>query len=782
MQNPGAQPDGHGMAAVLGEVMSPVPLDTTREISSDADKLRVMGDVDQSGGMPGQPQGETIEPLTGQRLLTMWRNWYAAKEDEQREQQTARRYVNGKQWTANEMAALNKRKQPIVTFNKIRRVITGLVGVEQKLRRDPKAFPRNPNDDDAADLATSALRFVGDQTRFHNIASEVALDAFTSGIGGVYQSVLEKRRQLEVDKTQVKSDRFFYDPRSEKGDFSDARYMGQHGWFEQDALVELMPQAEKYLKGLMGAAMALKTGSGMNSGNDVPTEALIDKEHVWVDGQTNRFFVVEIWYKRKGWWCYAFIVGPTKIAEGVSPFFDVNDKSCHPYQMWTVYQDERLVRYGVVRDLISPQDEINKRRSKLLHLASVRQTASVKGAIEDVDKMRAELAKPDGHVEFNPVNVPTGLPAFQLLQQGDQAKVHMDLAAMAAGELEAAGPNPNVMGRGNENQSGIAIARQQNAGMSELAMVFDNFREWKLRCYRQDWALVQQFWTEERWIRITDDDGNPQFIGVNAPAPQPPMGPPPSANSANGGGFGGMLPPPPGQMPYQQPGSLGMYHMPLDAMMPGQPMQGMGAPVAPMAGGLGGPGGPIIDQQGNPVPMLPPQGGPGMGQQMPPQPVPIMNRIGEIDVDIILDEAPDTVTMQQESIAMLLDLAKQYGPQAAPLPLMLDLVELRPAIKRKLKEGLQQSGQPTPPQMAELEKAKAEIRAINSRANLQEAQAAAVGFNMQIDEHYAGIEGTKMQHEGVRLGLDAEKLSNERMKIAAQMQAKRQASRVEARA
>lgn len=62
MQNPGAQPDGHGMAAVLGEVMSPVPLDTTREISSDADKLRVMGMSTSRAGCRASRRARPLSP------------------------------------------------------------------------------------------------------------------------------------------------------------------------------------------------------------------------------------------------------------------------------------------------------------------------------------------------------------------------------------------------------------------------------------------------------------------------------------------------------------------------------------------------------------------------------------------------------------------------------------------------------------------------------------------------------------------------------------------------
>ena len=40
---------------------------------------------------------------------------------------------------------------------------------------------------------------------------------------------------------------------------------------------------------------------------------------------------------------------------------------------------------------------------------------------------------------------------------------------------------------------------------------------WKKRVYRAVWERVRQFWREERWIRVTDDEENLQWVGLNAP-------------------------------------------------------------------------------------------------------------------------------------------------------------------------------------------------------------------------------------------------------------------------
>ena len=58
--------------------------------------------------------------------------------------------------------------------------------------------------------------------------------------------------------------------------------------------------------------------------------------------------------------------------------------------MQSGYVDRDNNRYGAIKDMIGPQDEINKRRSKALHLLTMRQVVAEQGAVEDVDAARAE--------------------------------------------------------------------------------------------------------------------------------------------------------------------------------------------------------------------------------------------------------------------------------------------------------------------------------------------------------------------------------------------------------
>jgi len=74
-----------------------------------------------------------------------------------------------------------------------------------------------------------------------------------------------------------------------------------------------------------------------------------------------------------------------------------------------------------------------------------------------------------------------------------------------------------MAGKDTGGQSGKAIALQQMGGMTEAADYLDAIRRLSLEVYRSVWARVRQFWTAERWIRVTDDEQNVRFVGLNRP-------------------------------------------------------------------------------------------------------------------------------------------------------------------------------------------------------------------------------------------------------------------------
>ena len=529
---------------------------------------------------------KTMSDSTGGvvRYREMFDAWLEAKRDEIAETKKARRYYHGNQWTAEERRILEIRKQPIITANRIQRKIDGIVGLHSRYKQAPKAYARTPKHEAEADISSAVIRFVCDNNDFDTISAEAIQRACISGIFVAEMNFDEDPMtgEQEITLQSVENERFFYDPRSVKPDFSDARYMGLYAWIDIETAIDMFPDKEETLKSDVESVMS-------SNGNDSQT----DWRFNWFDSKRKLVKVCETWRKRGDKWMFCFHTGNSVLAEGESPFVDDEGKSGCRIIAGSAYIDESGDRYGLVRNMISPQDEINHRRSKLLHMISVRQTWGQSGVVKDVNEFRTQMARPDGHLEIEGV---WGQDAG-VVSQNDQTQGQAQLLAEAKDEIENFGPNQALIGQGGvSDSSGRAIALLQQAGMAELNLFFTRVRGWKLRIYRMIWQNARKMWTAERSIRVTDNENAAQFI-------------------------------------------------PLNSLM-------------------------IDPSTGQPV---------------------IKNNMSEIDVDIIIDEGQDAITLRSEQFEKITRLA-QAGIQFPP-EVLLEFSDLDSETRTKIKEIMQQAAQ-----------------------------------------------------------------------------------------
>ena len=90
------------------------------------------------------PQDEKDGFWELEKCVKAYTTYLDSKRLEIEEQQISRRYRHGAQWTNEQIKTFNDRKQPVVTYNKIGQKIDGIVGTVERLKQDPKAFPRTP--------------------------------------------------------------------------------------------------------------------------------------------------------------------------------------------------------------------------------------------------------------------------------------------------------------------------------------------------------------------------------------------------------------------------------------------------------------------------------------------------------------------------------------------------------------------------------------------------------------------------------------------------------------
>lgn len=200
-----------------------------------------------------------------------------------------------------------------------------------------------------------------------------------------------------------------------------------------------------------------------------------------------------------------FLIEPMEV-----PYTDEFGVPVNPIDSVAANIDRDNNRFGEVRYWVDLQDEINHRRSKYLFLLSQRQTSSRKGAIKDIPALKRELAKPDGHVEYEGES-----GDFDILKTNDMAQAQFTLLQDSKMEIDAVGFAPRLGNQNTKELSGPVIAGLEQDASNELSSLYANLTAWEKRIYTQIWWRIKQFWTEEKWLRVTDDVTKLRWVGLN---------------------------------------------------------------------------------------------------------------------------------------------------------------------------------------------------------------------------------------------------------------------------
>lgn len=446
---------------------------------------------------------QTLFPVEPPELTDLRKKFDEARDltaDSRKKQQTDRDYYDGpKQLNSEVRSTLKMRGQPAIYTNRVRPAIDGILGVLEAGRVDPRAYPRNPNGEEAADIATKTLRYIADVTNFDETKLDCAEDFLVEGVGAV---IIECDGDT-ISANQIRWSEFFYDPRSRRHDFKDARYLGFAQWLHTDYVRSVYPETVAAI----GDLMSYTGGGGIfeETWDDKPENA-----GRWVDRKTGRALVVSLFYEKGGQWFRCVYCAAGVLEHDSTGYRDDKGRSLCPIEAEACYIDRDNQRYGRVRDMVPIQDEINARRSRLLHLANSRQIQEREtgSAQVDAEVARMEASKADGVIP----------PGWQLVPVADLAAGQQLLLAESKGEIERMGPTPAVLGRQEgTNQSGRARLVKQQAGMTELARPLGRLSDWETRCYRQMWWRAQQFWQAPKWIRVTDETQAPEYLQINEP-------------------------------------------------------------------------------------------------------------------------------------------------------------------------------------------------------------------------------------------------------------------------
>lgn len=467
-------------------------------------------------------------------------------------------YYDGDQLTRQEIDDLEKRGQPAIVINRIKPALDLTFGLQRQFRRHFKAYPaETPEDEATAEAITGLLRAIEYENEFYFEESECFQDGIKTGRGW-FHVWLDADEYLDpVIKTEsVPSSEIFKDPLSRRYDLRDARCLGRSFWTDYEDLKGLFPDKEKEIdKAKVFQESIEKPGTHENLNQDQYSSNNIG---TWIDSKRDRIRVVEYWYRKKA--KRSFILHEelgairlekfdneaalkkeiSRIQEELKKDFGspgkafdrivdvmfetqfiantiLDEKEVHfnhgqfPYIPYFAYRKESTgENYGVIKQMMDPQNEINKRRSKALHYSISDLIIADDQAVADEEKARREVARPDGYIKVRPGR------KFELHTKRELASTQMQLYEAAVKEItDGTGFNQDMMGYITNARSGEAIRERKQPGILILSEIFDNFKRTKLMVGKQWLSLIQQYYTQSKIQRVFDNRGKAQFIPIN---------------------------------------------------------------------------------------------------------------------------------------------------------------------------------------------------------------------------------------------------------------------------
>lgn len=428
-------------------------------------------------------------------------------------------YYDGNQIDKETMSDLQESGMAPLINNLVKPTVDVVLGMEAKTRTDWRVSTDADKYQEIAEALSSEMATVERETRADRACSDAYAGEVKAGLGWVevsrqsdpfrykYRVATPHRREIDWDWR----DR---DPALQEG-----RYLIRRRWFDLDEAKVYFPKQGDLLE-----AAGSGWGQPWYERMTETTELLnaFDQERGWTleeweyrDTIRRRICLYEAWYRqlRRGYviklpdgrvlemnldnpahalavargmvrpmpaiyskWGMAIFAGPHKLLDYGA------DRKRHPYiPFWGYRESLTGTPYGLIRSMISPQDEVNARRRKLMWLLSAMRLIIDSDALDkdfnSIADVLKELPRPDAAIVLSPKRL-NKQNAIQIDQNLQLAESQFKIMVNAEESIQkVAGVFNALLGRDSASTSGVAIDSLVEQGATVLAELNDNYRQ-----------------------------------------------------------------------------------------------------------------------------------------------------------------------------------------------------------------------------------------------------------------------------------------------------------------
>lgn len=460
-------------------------------------------------------------------------------------------YYQGDQWDPDDAAALENEGRPALTINTILPTVNTILGEQSSRRADVKFKPRRGGEEAVAHTLTRLYMQIADNNKLDWVEQQVFSDGLIMDGRGFFDVRMDFSDHVEGEIRITAKDPLdiLIDPDAKDADPKTWNEVFESKWMTLDEIEELYGEkcAERLLfvaeNGMSFGPDSVEyqeTRFGDTETNDdyfgagVPGDEeyrnvkalrVVERQHkklarasFFVDKETgDQRQCPDSWNERK---CKKFAKQydmelVSRVIRKVRWTVTCDQVVLH--DDWSPYNDFTIVPFfcyfrrgrpfGVVRNLLSPQEQLNKIASQELHIVNTTansgwmvESGSLVGmTADDLEEHGAETGLvleyargTNPPAKIQPNQIPTGLDRI-----GQKAQSNIQ---------SISGINDSMLGTDKAEVSGVAIQAKQNRGAVMIQVPLDNLAKTRQYLAEKILNLIQTFYTEERVIQVTNEE------------------------------------------------------------------------------------------------------------------------------------------------------------------------------------------------------------------------------------------------------------------------------------
>lgn len=463
-------------------------------------------------------------------------------------------FYDNDQWKDEDKATLEKRGQAPLVYNVISSSVDWITGSEKRSRTDWKVLPRRKEGSKPAERKTQLFKYLSDTNRTPFHVSRAFEDTTKVGIGWIEDGHAAEPEDEPLYCRYESWRNVLHDSSATEMDLRDGRYQFRTKWTDLDIAQARFPKRRKVLEHSVDnsydiAAVADLFGDDAMDSQEIALEQNVGgrrSDDLTSGFHRRRVRLIECWFlepvmsrKLRGGEFSGELYdekspghrksvesGEAEVVEQIFMRMHVaimcNTGLLYlgesPYRhnrypltpIWGYRRDRDGLPYGVIRRLRGIQEDVNKRASKALHILSTNKVIMDEGAVDDVDELIEEVARPDAVIEVKQGK------RLDINNERELPQYHLELMSRSIGMIQqASGVTDELLGRTTNATSGVAINKRQEQGSLATAKLFDNLRFAKQVSGEKKLSLIEQFMTEPKQFRITNMRGKPEYVDIN---------------------------------------------------------------------------------------------------------------------------------------------------------------------------------------------------------------------------------------------------------------------------